>query len=271
MFDRERLEWLNGQWIRRLSADDLVERLRPFVEAELAAGRIDRMPSDDELRALLPVIHERLPTLGAIGDLAGFLWVDDVSRSMPRCLVPKRWDVATTREGLGAARDDDRRGRRGRLRGRRAGAAAAGARGGPRLEGRRPVHGHPRRRDRPDRDAAAVRHARRPWARPGPRPAGPCIGGPREVTRDEVQAWLEPAGEASTRDEPGTWEAQYEPFSVDGDRAVAVGWSRYYTDLSKSTIQNLWDNVYLLEFGVDGRCSSFTEYFVERPKDRFQA
>src|SRR6476469_1747201 len=43
VFDRERLEWLNGQWIRRLDPDDLVDRLRPFVEADLAAGRIDRM------------------------------------------------------------------------------------------------------------------------------------------------------------------------------------------------------------------------------------
>ena len=45
VFDRERLEWLNGQWIRRLSPDELVERLRPFLEADAAAGRIDRMPS----------------------------------------------------------------------------------------------------------------------------------------------------------------------------------------------------------------------------------
>ena len=30
VFDRERLEWLNGQWIRRLDADDLIDRLRPF-------------------------------------------------------------------------------------------------------------------------------------------------------------------------------------------------------------------------------------------------
>ena len=36
-FDRERLEWLNGQWIRRLDDDDLVERLLPFLEA--ATGR----------------------------------------------------------------------------------------------------------------------------------------------------------------------------------------------------------------------------------------
>jgi nondiscriminating glutamyl-tRNA synthetase len=104
VFDRDRLEWLNGQWIRRLAADDLIDRLRPFLEAERAAGRIERVPDDEEVRALLPVIQERLPTLGAVGDLVGFLWVDEVSID-PAQLIPKRWEVETTREGLRAARD----------------------------------------------------------------------------------------------------------------------------------------------------------------------
>ncbi|HEY7591139.1 MAG TPA: glutamate--tRNA ligase [Candidatus Limnocylindrales bacterium] len=104
VFDRERLEWLNGQWIRRLSADDLVERLRPFLARDLDAGRIDRLPTDEELRALMPVVQERLPTLGAIGDLVGFLFVDRVDAE-PAVLVPKRWDRETTLTALRAARD----------------------------------------------------------------------------------------------------------------------------------------------------------------------
>lgn len=104
VFDRERLEWLNGQWIRRLEPADLADRLRPFLERELAAGRIARLPGDDELLALLPVIQERLPTLAAIGDLAGFLWVDEIDVDAAT-LVPKRWDAATTVEALRAARE----------------------------------------------------------------------------------------------------------------------------------------------------------------------
>ena len=103
IFDRERLEWLNGQWIRRLSPDDLVERLRPFLERELAAGRIERLPTDEELRALLPVVQERLPTLGAVGDLIGFLFVERIDVE-PSMVVPKRWDRPTTVEALRAAR-----------------------------------------------------------------------------------------------------------------------------------------------------------------------
>jgi nondiscriminating glutamyl-tRNA synthetase len=103
VFDRDRLEWLNGQWIRRLSAEDLIERLQPFLDAERMAGRIDRVPTPEELRPLVPIVQERLPTLGAIGDLVGFLWVDRVEVD-PGVLVPKRWDRATTLEGLRAAR-----------------------------------------------------------------------------------------------------------------------------------------------------------------------
>lgn len=102
-FDRERLLWLNGQWIRRLSPVELVDRLRPFFAEDLDAGRIDRLPTDDELLALVPIIHERLPTLAAVGDLVGFLFTDRIEHD-PGTIVPKRWDLATTISGLRAAR-----------------------------------------------------------------------------------------------------------------------------------------------------------------------
>jgi glutamyl-tRNA synthetase len=103
VFDKDRLEWLNGQWIRRLEPEVLIERLLPFLEADRNAGRIDRVPTAEELRPLVPIIQDRLPTLGAIGELVGFLWLDKVEVD-PAMLVPKRWDAATALEGLRAAR-----------------------------------------------------------------------------------------------------------------------------------------------------------------------
>ena len=42
------------------------------------------------------------------------------------------------------------------------------------------------------------------------------------VGREAIVAnWLEDP------DEPGSWQARYEPYAVDGDRAVAIGESRY--------------------------------------------
>ncbi len=81
--------------------------------------------------------------------------------------------------------------------------------------------------------------------------------------RDEiVRSWTGPDGDASERDEPDSWSAQYEPYAVDGDRAVAVGWSRYLATDDEPA--KLYHNCYLLRFDDNGRCSSFTEYFIKQ-------
>ncbi len=77
-----------------------------------------------------------------------------------------------------------------------------------------------------------------------------------------VESWLGEGDhpDASARDAEGTYEAAYEPFAVDGDRAVAVGASTY-TDPPAA-----YDNCYLIRFDADGRCREFTEWFVKRPE-----
>lgn len=66
-------------------------------------------------------------------------------------------------------------------------------------------------------------------------------------------SWLEEL------DDPESWEAHYEPYAVEGDRAVAVGFSRYH----KSTEpERTYHNAYLLRFSPDGRCSEFTEFYM---------
>ncbi len=89
-----------------------------------------------------------------------------------------------------------------------------------------------------------------------------------EITRGRdaiVRDWIEPDGNADTRDAPGTYHAHYEPYAVDTDRAVAVGTSSYWTDASQSTLERIYYNVFLLRFDNDGRCVEFTEYFLKGP------
>ena len=97
VFDRDRLEWINGQWIRKLSDEELIERLLPFL------ADVERPPTADDLRPLLPMIRERLPTLSAVRSLIDFLFVDELVVE-PDSIVPKRWDAAVTLEALTAAR-----------------------------------------------------------------------------------------------------------------------------------------------------------------------
>jgi hypothetical protein len=66
-------------------------------------------------------------------------------------------------------------------------------------------------------------------------------------------------------DAPGTWDAWYEPYAVEGDAAVAVGVSSYFGADGKP--ERVYDNVFVLRFGPEGRCAEFREWFVERPRD----
>ena len=73
-----------------------------------------------------------------------------------------------------------------------------------------------------------------------------------------VANWLEEP------DAPGTWSAAYEPWLVDGDRAVATGVTRYPAEEGDDggTVEREYHNVFLLRFDADGRCREFTELYT---------
>ena len=81
-----------------------------------------------------------------------------------------------------------------------------------------------------------------------------------------VASWLEEdaSDDASSRDAPGTYEAEYAPVAVDGDTVVATGTSRY-RDVPGGPVVRVYDNCFVMRFDRDGRCREFTEYFVRRP------
>ncbi len=78
-----------------------------------------------------------------------------------------------------------------------------------------------------------------------------------------VGAWVAPEGNESDRDAAGTYKGEYRPYAVDGNRAVAVGTSTYWSDASRSKVERLYYNNWLLEFDDDGKCRSFTEYWMQ--------
>ncbi|MFG1813474.1 nuclear transport factor 2 family protein [Kribbella sp. NPDC049174] len=87
------------------------------------------------------------------------------------------------------------------------------------------------------------------------------------VGRDAVVAsWLGESGsaDASTRDAPGTYDADYSPVAVDADTVVAAGTSRY-RDAPDGPIVRTFNNCFIIRFDSEGRCREFTEYYVRRP------
>src|SRR5438105_1674522 len=85
----ERLDWLNGQFIRRLSPDELAGRLA------------SRMPdaAAEALKPLVPLVQERLRTLNEGPDMLRFFFEEPVL-SKPEQLIPKGRDAAAASSAL---------------------------------------------------------------------------------------------------------------------------------------------------------------------------
>ena len=86
------------------------------------------------------------------------------------------------------------------------------------------------------------------------------------VGRDAVVAsWLGESSDAddSTRDEPGTYRAEYAPVAVEGDVVVATGSSVYLAGPG-GPVDRVYDNCFVMRFDDERRCREFTEYYRKR-------
>ena len=83
VFDLVKLKWLNGEYLRKLSPEAFFSAMRETIF------------SDANLQAIIPLVQARLETLGQIGDLADFLFRDNV---MPpeNVWLPKKRESAET-------------------------------------------------------------------------------------------------------------------------------------------------------------------------------
>jgi glutamyl-tRNA synthetase len=81
----ERLDWLNGQFIRRLSPDELALRLAP---------RMPDVPAE-ALKSLIPLVQERLRSLNEAPDMLRFFF-EDPDNYRPEQLIPKGREAAAT-------------------------------------------------------------------------------------------------------------------------------------------------------------------------------
>jgi len=99
VFDKDRLDYLNGVYIRALADSQLALRLRPFVPAAVDDGTLLR---------LAPLLKERLVRLGDATELVAFLTETDAQVAAlfePELLLPKGRSAAEVRAALGAARE----------------------------------------------------------------------------------------------------------------------------------------------------------------------
>ncbi|HVS05585.1 MAG TPA: glutamate--tRNA ligase [Candidatus Dormibacteraeota bacterium] len=85
----ERLDWLNGQFIRRLTPDQLAARISPLMPAVPVAA----------LTPLMPLVQERLRSLNEAPDMLRFFF-EEPDTYRPEQLVPKGRDGAAAATAL---------------------------------------------------------------------------------------------------------------------------------------------------------------------------
>jgi glutamyl-tRNA synthetase len=90
--------WLNAEHIRALDLDDLARRLEPFV----AAAGFHASPA--KIRAVAPLIQERIKLLRDVAAVADFFFVEDLPPYDSSELIPQKGDPAMAAAALEKAR-----------------------------------------------------------------------------------------------------------------------------------------------------------------------
>ena len=71
-----------------------------------------------------------------------------------------------------------------------------------------------------------------------------------------VEGWL------GRKDEQGQWDFRHEVVAMADDVAFVRGWTTYYDQGSPN-----YSNLFVIRLTEDGRCSEFTEWWMEAQED----
>jgi glutamyl-tRNA synthetase len=93
-FPPEKLDWLNGVYIREMPIEELARRLREPLER---AGFEVNM---EVLLKVTPLVQTRIKTLNDVVEMAGFFFREEFTPSPREQLIPKKLDAFKTRNAL---------------------------------------------------------------------------------------------------------------------------------------------------------------------------
>lgn len=103
IFNHEKLDWMNGVFLRELSQDELIRKIMPFLESGLPET-VKRPVSKKYVSRLVPLIRERINTLAEAAKYADFFFLDELDYET-LSLVGKKMTTETTLEALKSAQE----------------------------------------------------------------------------------------------------------------------------------------------------------------------
>jgi glutamyl-tRNA synthetase len=101
IFNRDKLTWLNGLYIRKLAADDFARRALPFLDRDLPV-EVARPLDFDYVRRVMPLVQERAKLLSEVAFLTRYFFVDRLEYDT-KLLIGKDMTVESTVRALSVA------------------------------------------------------------------------------------------------------------------------------------------------------------------------
>lgn len=101
IFNTEKLEWMNGVYIRGLSLDELTKRLIPVLERDLPDS-VKKPLDKDYVARIAPLVQERIKTLGNLPDMTNFFFTKDIDYDL-NIFTDKKTDTDTVIKALNAS------------------------------------------------------------------------------------------------------------------------------------------------------------------------
>jgi len=77
IFNKEKLEWMNGVYLRKLSLGEFVQQAMPFLDRDLPES-VERPLDNSYVSQVIPLIQERAKTLTEVSQLASFFFLDEL-------------------------------------------------------------------------------------------------------------------------------------------------------------------------------------------------
>nr|BBH88557.1 glutamate--tRNA ligase [Thermosporothrix sp. COM3] len=103
LYDPDKLLWMNGVYIRKLSLDELVDRTIPYMERPEAEGGLPdsvARPLDREYtKRVLELEQERMKTLSDAAEKTSFFYLKEIDYDASM-LIQKKMDAESTRNAL---------------------------------------------------------------------------------------------------------------------------------------------------------------------------
>ena len=113
VFDRDKLLWMNGYYIRHLPVPDLTRRVLPLVSAAEPISVMDRSARETEhTESIVALVRERMKTLNEAPDLLSFFFYDPEPERLSGVTGPESLHTASYVDGAAESACHGRRGTR---------------------------------------------------------------------------------------------------------------------------------------------------------------